>query len=268
MWTEVARSFQLGNGYIITMLLIGFVALIIFFERLIMIQGVYNINFSKFLNNLRKMVLAEDLNRAISLCRNTSSTSLPKIACRALETADVDPTKVRGTIEEEALDFLPCIERRIGALPALTLMIMLIGVLGTVDSVWHAFQSVDVLDSAKKQATIAQGIASSLSPTALGLLFGTILLTGYYFLKGMALNLTEQMHHGVAVILNLLAPRDTVSYVPIQDSTDVTSAITHHQAAEAAQPSAETAHAAPAKQGQESFDDASIEDIKDEEEII
>ena len=89
----------------------------------------------------------------------------------ALEAADSDPTKVRGTIEEEALEFLPSIERRLGALPALTLLIMLVGILGTIDSLWVAFQSVDVLDTAKKQATIAQGIASSLSPTALGLLF-------------------------------------------------------------------------------------------------
>ncbi len=268
MWTEVARSFQLGNGYILSMLIIGFIALVIFFERVIMIQGVYNINFGKFLNNLRKMVLAEDINRAISLCRNTSSTSLPKIACKALEAADSDPTRVRGTIEEEALDFLPAIERRIGALPALTLMIMLIGILGTIDSLWTAFQSVDVLDTAKKQATIAQGIASSLSPTALGLLFGTILLAGYYFLKGIALNLTEEMHHGVAVLFNLLAPRDTVSYVPIPEVSE--SAHQHHstpQVAQAEQHSSSN-QASTAAKPEENFDDASIEDIKDEEEII
>jgi|LauGreDrversion4_2_1035121.scaffolds.fasta_scaffold00704_20 biopolymer transport protein ExbB/TolQ len=269
MWTEVARSFQLGNGYILSMLIIGFIALVIFFERVIMIQGVYNINFSKFLNNLRKMVLAEDLNRAISLCRNTSSTSLPKIACKALEAADSDPTRVRGTIEEEALDFLPAIERRIGALPALTLMIMLIGILGTIDSLWIAFQSVDVLDTAKKQATIAQGIASSLSPTALGLLFGTLMLAGYYFLKGIALNLTEEMHHGVAVLFNLLAPRDTVSYVSIPDSNESPSnhSPTHATAAPIEQ-RPNTNQAAPANKPEENFDDASIEDIKDEEEII
>lgn len=267
MWTEVARSFQLGNGYILSMLIIGFIALVIFFERVIMIQGVYNINFSKFLNNLRKMVLAEDLNRAISLCRNTSSTSLPKIACKALEAADSDPTRVRGAIEEEALDFLPAIERRIGALPALTLIIMLIGILGTIDSLWTAFQSVDVLDTAKKQATIAQGIASSLSPTALGLLFGMLMLAGYYFLKGIALNLTEEMHHGVTVLFNLLAPRDTVSYIPIPESGDAGGPNPNAMQASIEQKS-NTTQAAPSNKTEENFDDASIEDIKDEEEII
>ena len=264
MWSEVARSLQMGNGYVLTMLAIGFIACILFFERLIMLQAVYHINFPKFLNSLRKMVLSEDLNRAVNLCKNTSSTSLPKIACRALEAADSDPTNVRGTIEEEALEFLPSIERRLGALPALTLLIMLVGILGTIDSLWAAFQSVDVLDTAKKQATIAQGIASSLSPTALGLLFGIILLAGYYLLKGMAINLTESIHHGVAVLINLLAPRDAISYVPMTENSE----ISHSPQSE--QPSNEKiAGAAPAAApAEESFDDVSIEDIKDEEEII
>ena len=229
-----------------------------------MLQAVYHINFSKFLNSLRKMVLSEDLNRAVNLCKNTSSTSLPKIACRALEAADSDPTKVRGTIEEEALEFLPSIERRLGALPALTLLIMLVGILGTIDSLWVAFQSVDVLDTAKKQATIAQGIASSLSPTALGLLFGTIFLAGYYLLKGMAINLTEKVHHGVAVLINLLAPRDALSYVPMTENSEITHS-PHTDQHTTEKIAGEAPAATPAE---ESFDDVSIEDIKDEEEII
>ena len=46
-------------------------------ERLIMLQFVYHIDFAKFLGNLKKMVAAEDLGRAINLCKNVSSTSLP-----------------------------------------------------------------------------------------------------------------------------------------------------------------------------------------------
>src|SRR6185437_10534642 len=77
------------------------------------------------------------------------------------------------------------------------------------------FQSIDVLDTAKKQATLAQGIAAALNPTALGMVFGMVLLAGYYLVKGMAVNLVERVHYGVAVLTNLLVPQEAMAYMPV-----------------------------------------------------
>jgi biopolymer transport protein ExbB/TolQ len=266
MWGELALSVQHANGYVMAILALGFLAGVIFFERLIMLQFVYNIDFGKFLGNLRKMVLAEDLDRAITLCKNVSHTSLPRISQRALEAAETDPTKVRGTIEEETIEFLPNLERRLGALPAFCVLIMLLGILGTIDALWVSFRAIDVLDTAKKQATLAQGIAGSLNPTALGLLFGMFLLAGYYLLRGMSVNLTERMHHGVAVLSNLLVPAEVATYVPMASDGGGGGAPARAAVAdpgESSEPKAEAASGAD-----ESFDDVSVEDIKDEEEII
>jgi biopolymer transport protein ExbB/TolQ len=267
MWGELAHSLQHMNGYMWSILAIGTVAAIVLFERIIMLQLVYHIDFPKFLANLRKMVAAEDLDRAITLCKNTSATSLPRIAMRALEAAETDPTRVRGTIEEETIDFLPNIERRLGVLPAFTLLIMLIGILGTIDALWTAFQSIDVLDTAKKQATLAQGIAASLNPTALGLIFGMILLAGYYLIKGMAVNLAERVHYGVTVLTNLLAPQEAMAYMPMVASTDSGSAPAPVSEKTAEEFTPGPKEEAPAS-SDDSFDDVSVEDIKDEEEII
>lgn len=265
MWGELALSLQHANGYVIAIVILGFFAMMVFFERLIMLQFVYHIDFSKFLGNLKKMVAAEDLDRAINLCKNVSHTSLPRISLRALEAAETDPTKVRGTIEEETIDFLPNIERRLSILPAFTLLIMLVGVLGTIDTLWTAFNSIDVLDTAKKQATLAQGIASALNPTAMGLLFGMILLAGYYMLKGMAVNLLERVHYGVAVLTNLLVPQDMVAYAAVASEGGGGGGGAPTSAAEEFQPPKEDASSGTAE---DSFDDVSVEDIKDEEEII
>lgn len=266
MWGELAHSFQHGNGYVIGIMVVGFFATVVFFERLIMLQFVYHIDFAKFLTNLKKMVLAEDLGRAINLCKNVSATSLPRISLRALEAAETDPTTIRGRIEEETIDFLPNIEKRLGLIPAATLLIMMIGLLGTIDSLWHAFQSVDVLDTARKQATLAQGIASALNPTAIGLLFGMLLLAGHHMLRGMAVNLTERMHHGVTVLINLLCPQEAVAYMPMAAASggDVSASAPSESAA----PSGGDDDPKPASASEESFDDVSVEDIKDEEEII
>ena len=280
MWGELAQSLQHANGYVITILILGFVATIIFFERFIMLQFVYHIDFPKFLSNLKKLVAAEDLDRAISLCKNVSATALPRITLRALEAAETDPTTVRGTIEEETIDFLPQVEKRLGILPAFTMLIMLAGILGTIDALWAAFHSVDVLDTAKKQATLAQGIASALNPTAMGLLFGMILLAGFYMLKGMAVNLVERIHHGVAVLTNLLVPQEMMAYAPM--AMGEATAVSGERASSGGTGGDEASFGAGGGGGgggetskpsggdgaDDSFDDVSVEDIKDEEEII
>src|SRR5690606_184203 len=116
-WGQLAHSFQNANGYVMAIMILGFIGTIIFFERLVMYWRVFGIDFKKFLGNLKKMVAAEDVDRAISLCKNVSKTSLPAIALKALEAAETDPTTIRGAIEEETIDFLPRIEKRLGVLP-------------------------------------------------------------------------------------------------------------------------------------------------------
>ena len=266
MWGELARSLQLWDPYIILIFIAAFIGLSIALERLVMLQFVYNIDFKKFLINLRKIVLAEDLDRALSLCKNASHTSLPMISHKALEAAEVDPTRIRGVIEEEAIAFLPLLEKRLAVLPVMTLFIMLFGILGTIDSLWAAFHSVDVLDTAKKQATLAQGIAGSLNPTALGLSFGIVLLAFYHLLKGAAVSLVDRLHHGLTVLTNLLAPAEMATIVPVEGS---------QAAPTPSAPQAATPVAAPVEAilddggaAEDEFDDVAVDDIKDEEEII
>ncbi len=273
MWGELASSFQHLNGYILSILVFGFFGTVVFFERFIMYWRVFGVDFKKFLSNLKRMVAAEDIDRAISLCKNVSKTSLPSIALRALEAAETDPTTIRGTIEEETIDFLPKIEKRLGILPALTLVIMLVGVLGTIDALWAAFHAVDVLDTAKKQASLAQGISSSLNPTALALIFSMALMLGYHVLKGLAVNLSERIHHGVTVLHNLLVPAEAAQFVAMAPGAAAAmpaAAMPEPDVVETAAPAVDSFEDNDEDEdgGDDSFDDVSVEDIKDEEEII
>lgn len=264
MWAELAASFQDGNGYMISMLILAFFASILIFERIFMLQFVYNIDFQKFLKSLKKMIASEDYERAINFCKSVSKTSLPKITLKAIEASENDPTTVRGTIEEETIEFLPKIENRVNTLPALATIIMLLGILGTIDSLWWAFHSVDVLDTAKKQASLANGIAASLNPTATGILVCMLILGSHQFIKGLAIRITERVHLGLAILHNLLVPQDVATTVVAAAPTPMmgmseSDVITDN-----------INEAPPVEEGpsDDDFDDASVEDIKDEEEII
>ncbi|MEZ4744123.1 MAG: MotA/TolQ/ExbB proton channel family protein [Bdellovibrionota bacterium] len=189
---------------------------------------------------------------------------LPKIALRALEAAETDPTTVRGTIEEEAVEFLPRVESRLAVLPALATLVLLVGILGTIDGLWGAFHSIDVLDTAKKQASLASGIAGSLNPTALGLITCMLILTFHQLLKGSAVRLTDRIQYGVTVLNNLLIPPEVATYVAAAPMDhQVTASRDSHE-----DDYNNTAHMNEAEEDDDAFDDATVEDIKDEEEII
>lgn len=221
MFAEIAASFQSGDVYLRIMLGLAFIALAVTFERIIMLQFVYNLNFGKFLSDLKKLLTPEDTSRALSFCKSVSNTSLPSITRRALEAAETDPTTIRGVIEEETIAFLPRIELRVGALMAFSTLILLVGVLGSIESLWNTFHALSVLDTAQKQASLGAEIASALNPTAFGLFLSICILMAHYFVRGMAIRLTERLHYGVAVINNLLVPADVPSFMPVTMSTGI-----------------------------------------------
>lgn len=269
MWSQLAVSLQEGNPYIVIILLLGFIGTVVIFERFIMLQFVYHMDFNRFLNNLRRSIQAEDIDRAISICKNASATSLPSIGLKAIEASERDPASVRGTIEEETIDFLPKLETRISILPALATVILLIGVLGTIDSLWSAFASIEILDTTEKQSRLANGIAGSLNSTSMALLISLIFLTGHQIIRGLAIKISERIHYGVSVLMNMLAPQDIPTFVgaPVLDTPVHASAPAQTHAQPVAMDNQDESDIIP-EEDDDSFDDASVEDIKDEEEII
>ena len=262
MWKELWNSIKDGNMYMMIIFLLAFICSVLITRRFILLQLVYTINFKKFLSDLKKMIAAEDLDRAKNLCRSAKSDSLPKIALKAIELSEVDPSSVKGAIEEDTVEFLPKVESGLATIPALSTIILLTGILGTIDGLWGAFHSIDVLDTAKKQASLANGIASSLNPTALGLIVCMLILAAHQFLKAAAVKLTEEIHYGITVLHNLLVPQEMPTFA--MAAAPMAPAAAAPEAVSEPIPEPEPAGVA----SDDAFDDASVEDIKDEEEII
>lgn len=273
MWSRLAQSFQSNDGYVYVIVALAVIGLVIFFERLISLQVRFNLKFSKFLLDVKKAMAAEDIDRAMNICKKAGNTSLPHIALKALEAADRDPTTIRSTIEEETIDFLPNLEARMTIIPSIATVVLLIGVLGTIDGLWAAFNSIDVLDTAQKQASLAHGIAGSLNATTLGLIVCLILLAGHQMLRGMALKITDKVHYGVTVLSNLLvpdqvampvaaaAPMGAAMGMPVADEAPV--------AADSGSSDFDLGGGEAAKDTlDDAFDDSAVDDIQDEEEII
>ena len=208
--------FMFRSQEVIPFILLAFfsVGLIIIFEKTIALQFIYRINFKKYNTQIKKMLLANDLDRARSFSRATSLTGVPMIATKALEAYEYDPFRVRAAVTEEALLFFPNIRRRLTQLPNLAASCLIVGSLSAVNGIWKSFQMVEGLELGIKSFAFSVGLTQSLLPLAVALTVAVFLMLFFGILDAMAWRLEGEMEHSLAVITNILAPEREVFFAP------------------------------------------------------
>ena len=74
------------DGEIIPYIILAIVSVgyIIIFEKFILLQLVYRINFEKFNTQIKKMLAANDMDRARNFSKATSKTSVPMLTVKAI----------------------------------------------------------------------------------------------------------------------------------------------------------------------------------------
>ena len=179
---------------------------VIVFERFIVLQLTYRLNFIKFNSAIKRMLSAGDLDRARQYCAASGSTGLPLITAKAIEAYENENFRVRMVVSEESLLFMPRIRRRISQLPNLAAVAVLLGALAAVNGVWQSFQMVDGLELGLKSFAFSRGLSQALTPISLGLAASVFLMIPYGILDAMASRLEGEIEHSLTVILNLLAP--------------------------------------------------------------
>ncbi|MES2614010.1 MAG: MotA/TolQ/ExbB proton channel family protein [Bdellovibrionota bacterium] len=196
------------NGEIIPYIILAFlcVGYIIIFEKFFILQFVYKINFEKYNTQLKKMLLANDMDRARSFSRAVSRTGVPMLAVRAIDSYENDPMRVRAAISEEGLRFFPRLRRRMTQLPNLAAACVILGAIAAVYGIWSSFQMVDGLELGIKSFTFAKGLTLALLPLVISLVASVLLMLPFGILDAMAWRLESEMEHSLCVVLNILAP--------------------------------------------------------------
>lgn len=271
MLTEFFKMFRSYEPMPFVMLALVVVGWVIVLERIISLQIVYRVNFTKFNQNIRKMLSSGDLDRARTFCVSTSKTGVPAIATKAIDAFQTDSFKVRTVVSEEVMAFLPRLRRRLTQLPNLATAVVLIGALAGVHGIFQTFQAANVIDFSLKSATLAEGLTHAFVPLTFAILGSVTLLLPYGFLDAIATRLENEVEHSLTIMVNILAP---------ETSTVITTAgvaaaePVHHQSNSqaAAQPMHEEASAQEvAEEAKGSYEDVLAGEsapVLDEEEII
>jgi biopolymer transport protein ExbB/TolQ len=130
----------------------------------------YRINSREFFAQVRKLVVAGNIDRAIKLCE-ASDFPILQLVKSGLTHANKGPDEIDAALSEKLSELKPQAEKRVGALWSLANIATLIGLLGTVSGLILTFSAIadPGLSQADKQRLLSNGIAEAMYNTALGL---------------------------------------------------------------------------------------------------
>ena len=173
-------------------------------DRLIFFLVKSSVNARAFLENIRKLVLANNIDRAIKLCSATSAP-VAQVAKAGLQRMHRGEIAVAQAIEESLVDVTPMIKKRIQILWSLANIATLIGLLGTVVGLIRAFGAVAAAKPEERSALLTKGISEALNNTAMGLGIAVLCIIAHAVLSSISKRQNSDLEAFALKLENLLS---------------------------------------------------------------
>src|SRR6187401_1367425 len=122
-------------------------------ERSIYFLGRGHLNAKAFLEQLRKLLSANNVDRAKKLCDATTA----RVAKAGLNRLHRGEAAVAQAMEETMTDTIPEVKTRIGALWSLANITTLVGLLGTITGLIRTFGAIGEANPADRQKKLSDG---------------------------------------------------------------------------------------------------------------
>jgi biopolymer transport protein ExbB/TolQ len=204
---EIWHALQEGAPFSFINIAVLCLALAIIIERFVHILTKYRVNSREFMAQIRKLVQAGNVDRAIKLCE-AAPLPLLQVVKSGLTQVNRGEEAVIASMEERMSDVLPALEKRIGSLWSLANIATLIGLLGTIKGLIVAFKAVGAIDDpSKKTAMLSAGIAEAMWNTALGLGIAVVCMLAHLVLHGMAKRQKHDLEQATMKLENLITLR-------------------------------------------------------------
>src|SRR5690242_7659094 len=196
--------FQKGGPFFIvnTFFLAIVIGLIV--DRSIYFLGRGHLNAKAFLEQLRKLLSANNVDRAKKLCDATTAP-VARVAKAGLNRLHRGEAAVAQAMEETMTDTLPEVKTRIGALWSLANITTLIGLLGTITGLIRTFKSIGNLNPADKNKELSDGISEAMYNTAFGLSIALLCMVGHLLLSAAMKKVISDLEAFSLRFENLLA---------------------------------------------------------------
>lgn len=167
---SLVEAFKHNPTFMVLNLICSAIVLTIVIERFTFQLTRYRVNSKEFFAQIKKLVNAGNIDRAIKLCE-ASDYPVLQLVRAGLTHSNKSEDEIDAALSEKLSELKPEAEKRVGALWSLANISTLIGLLGTVSGLIQTFAAIAApgLSQADKQAMLSNGIAEAMYNTSLGL---------------------------------------------------------------------------------------------------
>jgi biopolymer transport protein ExbB len=186
----------------INVLILAFVIAIIA-DRFVHILTKHQVNGEEFMAQIRKLVQAGNIDRAIKLCE-AEPLPLLQVVKAGLTQVNRGEDAIIAQMDERMSEVLPQLEKRTGMLWSLANIATLIGLLGTISGLIKSFAAVAFAEPAQKSALLSRGISEAMYNTALGLGIAVLCMMFHMVLHGWSKRIKHDLERTQMKLENLL----------------------------------------------------------------
>jgi biopolymer transport protein ExbB len=204
---DFATFYANGGVWMHPISLCAILGLAVLVERFIFLFFRFNINGPQFFNQIQKLVMANNIDRAIKLCNAADKAALARVLKAGLTRANKSESDISAAIEEAILEVTPAINKRVSMIPAIANIATLLGLIGTVFGMLDAFAAVADAPADQRSTALARGIGIAMNTTGFGLEVAIPLLAAHVFIAGLAKKISEEVDLYSVKLENLLAAR-------------------------------------------------------------
>ena len=199
------EAFKTNPWFLALNMVVSAVVITIIVERAAFQLGRYRVNSKEFFAQIKKLVTAGNIDRAIKLCDAGDYPTLQLVKA-GLTHANKGPDEIDAALSEKLSELKPQVEKRIATLWSLANIATLIGLIGTVSGLIRTFASIAAqgLSQADKQRMLSNGIAEAMYNTAFGLGIAVTCMIAHLFLHQRAKNIQHDLDATQERVFNLL----------------------------------------------------------------
>lgn len=204
---ELGHIIETGGLPMIFNIFFFMVSIAIIIDRTIAVFFQLNLNGERFMAQIEKLVVSDNIDKAVKLCNAAPKAALARVLRAGLTRANRGVLEIGNAIEEETLAVTPLVTKRVPALWSLANIAVLVGLFGTVLGLIRAFKAIGFAAPEQKQALLTEGISEALNNTAFGLLIAVVCIVGHLVVSTQAKHIVEDIELHSLKLENMLARR-------------------------------------------------------------
>ncbi len=205
--SAIAAAFRDGGIWMYIILAVSIISIGITIERFIFLFFKYSVNAEPFMAQIQKLVMANNIDRAIKLCNAQPAAALPRVIKAGLTRANKGEIEIQNAIEEATLEVVPLVQKRTPLLQPMANIATLLGLLGTIIGLIEAFEALETATAENRQKMLARGISLAMNTTAFGLVVAIPTLVFHLVLSSMTKKILDEIDMHSVKLENLLVSR-------------------------------------------------------------